>query len=93
MMRVGLAAAELENPWIIASPDTAQQVGLTTRAAAKLVIAAHRALADGQQHHTDQRLLRRRSAFCIKAGKAVLGEQFLTASTRMSWTFRSCSMA
>ncbi len=74
MLRVGLATAELENPWFIASLDAGQQVGLPTRTAAKLVIATRRALTDGEQHHTDQLLLRRRSAFCIKAGQAVLGK-------------------
>ncbi len=74
MMRVGLVTAELENPWFTASLDAGQQVGLTTRTAAKLVIAAHSALADGRPHHTDQLLLRRRSAFCIKAEESRAGQ-------------------
>ncbi len=34
MMRVGLATAELENPWIIEPLDAGQQVGLTAHTAA-----------------------------------------------------------
>jgi len=47
----------LKTPWFIASLDAGQQVGSTTRTAAKLVIAAHKALVDGKPHDTDQLLL------------------------------------